>query len=87
MVGVAELHLLEVLRTERLLLHGRRRVGGDVHLLVGQRESRLPDHEMLAGHQRAVVDLFAVEEQRVPGLCQPGNVQSGTVPQQPDVAA
>ena len=87
MVGIAELDLLEVLRAERLLLHRRGGVGRDVHLLIGQREGGLPDDEMLAGRQRATVDLLAAEEDRVSGVGQPGDFQPLAVPQQLGVAA
>ncbi len=86
-IGIAELHLLEVLRAERLLLDRLRGIGGDVHPLVGQGEGGLADDKVLAGREREPVDFLAAEEDGISGIGKPGDLQAPAVPEQAGVAA
>jgi hypothetical protein len=82
MVRIAKLDLFQVLRAERLLLHGSGHVGRDAHLLIGQGERRLPDDEMFARGESAPLDFTAEEKNRVVGIGQPRDLQFCSIPKQ-----
>lgn len=64
-VGVPELHLLQIARAKGLFLGWLGHVERDVDPLVGQRERRFADDEMLSRRDFEVRKLFAFDEDRV----------------------
>ena len=79
-LGVTKLNLLQILRSERLLLHRLRRVDRDVHPLIGQREGSAADDEVLAGRNLKLSERPTFVEDGIPRLGKLLNVQSLTIP-------
>ncbi len=77
---MAELNLLQIAGAERLFLCGLRDIERYVHPFVGQGESGLADHEMLARFEFEAGGRLATNKDWIAGRCQPVDSQPRAIP-------